>query len=77
MKVSELIRQLNQLNPNDDICALYWEKPSYDYDDDDENVLTTEAWAEICHEFDEWDDAGVELSEWIADAVIEKTEVRV
>lgn len=76
MKVSELLKQLGELNPNDDICALYWEKPSYDYDDDDENVLTAEAWAEICTEFDDWEDAGTELSEWIADAVIEKSEER-
>lgn len=76
MKVSELLTQLQKLNPTDDICVLYWEKPSYDYDDDDENVLTQKAWAEICTEFDEWEDAGTELSEWIADAVIEKTEER-
>ena len=37
MKVTELLKQLGELNPNDDICVLYWEKPSYDYDDDDEN----------------------------------------
>jgi hypothetical protein len=76
VKVSELLKQLGELNPNDDICVLYWEKPSYDYDDDDENVLTAEAWAEICAEFDDWEDAGTELSEWIADAVIEKSEER-
>jgi len=76
MKVAELLKQLNELNPNDDICVLYWEKPSFDYDDDDENVLTAEAWAEICTQFDKWEDAGNELSEWIADAVIEMTEER-
>lgn len=76
MKVSELLTQLQALDPSDDICVLYWEKSSYDYDDDDETVLTQEAWVEICKEFDEWEDAGTELSEWIADAVIEKTEER-
>lgn len=77
MKVADLVRQIKLLNPDDDICVLYWEKPSYDYDSDDENVLTKEAWAEICKEFDDWEDAGTELSEWIADAVIEKSEERV
>lgn len=77
MKVFELTQQIKLLNPNDDICALWWEKPSYDYDSDDENVLTKEAWTEICTEFDKWEDAGTELSEWIADAVIEKSEERV
>ena len=75
MKVSELLTQLQALDPSDDICVLYWEKSSYDYDDDDETVLTQEAWVEICKEFDEWEDAGTELSEWIADAVIDKAEV--
>jgi hypothetical protein len=76
MKVSQLINQLNKVNPDDDICALWWEKPSYDYDSDDENVLTKEAWTEICTEFDKWENAGTELSEWIADAVIGMTEVK-
>ena len=69
MKVKDLLKSIRDLNPNDDICVLYWEKPSYD--DDDETVLTQEAWAEICKEFDEWEYAGQDVSEWIADAVIE------
>lgn len=76
MKVKDLLKQLSDANPEDDICALWWEKPNYDYDPDDETELTTNAWAEICKEFDEWDNAGVEISEWIADAVIEKAETK-
>ena len=45
------------------------------YPTDDEHTLTDGAWAEICKEFDEWDDAGNDVSEWIADAVIEKAEI--
>ena len=76
MKVSALLKQLNDLNPDDDICALYWIKESYDYSDVEEEEITQEAWAQICKEFDEWDDAGRDVSEWIADAVIEKTNLK-
>ena len=40
------------------------------------HTLTDEAWTEICKEFDEWDDAGNDVSEWIADAVVEKSELK-
>jgi len=76
MKVSALLKQLNDLNPNDEICVLYWIKESYDYSDVEEEEITLEAWAEICTEFDEWDDAGHDVSQWIADAVIEKTNLK-
>jgi len=56
------------------IIALWWEKPSFDYDPEDEVQLTDSAWQEICREFNEWEDAGNDISEWIADAVIEKSE---
>ena len=76
MKVSALLKQLNDLNPNDEICVLYWIKEAYDYSDVEEEEITLEALAEICKEFDEWDDAGHDVSQWIADAVIEKTNVK-
>lgn len=75
MKVKDLLKIMSELNPEDDICALWWEKPNYEYDPDDELVLTDEAWVEICKEFDAWDNAGLDVSEWIADAVIEKAEI--
>ena len=75
MKVSELLTQLQALDPSDDICVLYWEKSSYDYSPDDELVLTDEGWTEICKEFDSWDNAGQDVSQWIADAVVEKAEI--
>jgi hypothetical protein len=76
MKVSALLKQLNDLNPDDEICALYWTKEAYDYRDIEEEEITREAWVEICKEFDECDNAGLDVSEWIADAVIEKTNLK-
>ena len=76
MKVKTLLEMLSRHSPEEELCVLYWDKEQFDYRDDEHEVLTTEAWAEICKEFDEWADAGHHVSEWIADAVIEKVELK-
>lgn len=77
MKVSRLIEVLQEQNkPDDEILVVWWEKHNFDYSDDDELVLTDEAWLEISDEFDQWGDAGYQIGEWIADAVSEKAELR-
>jgi hypothetical protein len=77
MKVSRLIEILQEQNkPDDEILVIWWEKHNFDYSDDDELVLTDEAWMEISNEFDQWDEAGYQIGEWIADAVSEKAEIR-
>ncbi len=69
MKVENLIKVLQEnLKPTDDICVLWWEKPDYEED------LSDEVWEEVCSQFDAWEDAGVDISEWIADAIIENAE---
>lgn len=74
MKISSLLKILEGKSPDEDICVLLWLKEDMGYPTDDEHILTDEAWTEICKEFDEWDDAGNDVSEWIADAVVEKAE---
>lgn len=65
MKVEQLIKMLEKSHkPTDDICVLWWDKPS--------DELSEEGWTEICLQFDEWEDAGLDISEWIADAVAER-----
>jgi hypothetical protein len=76
MKVKTLLEMLSRYSPEDELCVLYWDKEQFDYRDDEHEVLTTEKWAEISKEFDEWEDAGHQVSEWIADAVIEKVELK-
>ena len=75
MIVKQIIEMLSHHHPDDELCVLYWDKEQFDYRDDEHEILTTQAWAEICKEFDEWEDAGHSVSEWIADAVIEKVEL--
>lgn len=79
MKVKTLLEMIGRLNPEDELCVLYWDKEQFDYRDEEHEVLTTEAWAEICKEFDESRSVVGPMhhvSEWIADAVIEKVELK-
>lgn len=76
MKVSQLINTLLENNkPDDEIIVLWWEKRNFDYNDDDELVLTDEAWRKVSDEFDTWDNAGQDIGEWLADAVTEHAEI--
>ena len=74
MKVSSLLKILEGRSPDENICALIWLKEDMYNPTDDEYALSNEAWTEICKEFDEWENAGTEISEWIMDAIIEKTD---
>jgi hypothetical protein len=75
MKVSQLIKVLQENNkPDDEIIVLWWEKQNFDFDEGDILELTDEAWLKISNEFDSWDNAGEQIGEWIADAVLETAE---
>lgn len=72
MKVSQLIKALqNNNHPDDEIIALWWEKKDFQYPEDDEMTLTDEAWNKISDEFDSWHTAGEEVTEWIHSGVID------
>lgn len=76
MKVSELIKILQEHNkPDDEILVLWWEKETFDYAEDDELKLTDEAWLKISKDFDTWGGLGSEVSQWISDAVIDYAEL--
>lgn len=74
MKVKDLLKMLEAYKPEDNLCVLYWDKEQYDYPDSDELELSEQSWVEVCNEFDTWDDAGADITEWLHDAVIEKAE---
>ena len=75
MKVSEVIKLLSAHKPDDEIIAVWFEKPNFDFPEDYELTLTDKAWSEICTEFDSWDNADRDIANWIADAVLEHSEV--
>lgn len=72
MKVGELRHLLKDLPDSADVCALIWLKESFDYEPDDESILTYAGWESVCREFDAWDSAGEVVGEWIADAVSDR-----
>lgn len=72
MKVKHLIHTLQEgYEPDAEIIVLWWDKPDY------EDRLTDESWSKICTEFDEWEEAGADISEWVADAIIEHSQEEV
>jgi hypothetical protein len=66
MKVKDLIAKLQEnYKETEDICVIWWDK----FSSADER-LSDEDWAKVCQEFDEWDEAGADINDWIAEAII-------
>lgn len=73
MKVHELVKKLQALDPDEHICALYWAKESFDFHEDDNLHLSDKRWEQVCEEFDLAE--FITVGEWIADAVLEYAEI--
>ena len=52
MKVKDLIAQLSEMNPDDNVCSLIITKEEFDYSEDDEVVLTREAWDKVVADYE-------------------------
>lgn len=79
MKISQIIERFQEDLDNfgdAEVIVIWWEKRNFDYADDDELILTDEAWRKVSDEFDSWDNAGTDITEWISDAVSEHAEIR-
>lgn len=80
MKAKELVEQLQQFDPDEQIIALVWYKDSFEPNENDDYVLTDEAWNKVVEEFmvsGGLDDHDQAISEQISDAVSEHSEERV
>lgn len=76
MKVKELLAQLNQLDPEENVCALIITKEEFDYSEEDEVMLTNEAWDEIVSSYEtNWTES-MSLYEAIGIAVAESAVLR-
>lgn len=76
MKVKELLAQLNQLDPEENVCALIITKEEFDYSEEDEVMLTKEAWDEIVSGYEtNWTES-MSLYEAIGIAVAESAVLR-
>lgn len=74
MQVKTLIEALQKMDPESHICALIYDKKMFDYDEDDDVMLTDAAWEKLCGEFDEQPFS--DIWESIADGVSEYAEER-
>jgi hypothetical protein len=68
MKALDLIKKLQELPEGSEVCALWWTQETFD---DAYQPITDDQWSKVCDQFDNWDNAGAEVSEWISDAVID------
>lgn len=73
MKVSQLHALLKDFKPDDELMVLFWEKPAVFWNDELE--LTDEGWARIVKEFEEWVNSDRDIADWLADAIIDHSEV--
>ena len=62
------------MDPESHICALLYDKSLFDYDEDDEVMLTDAAWNKLCDEFDE--NPFNDIWEFISDSVCDYSETK-
>jgi hypothetical protein len=76
MKVSKLIADLKELNPDDEIVIGYWDKSIADsYIADENKPLTNDQWIEIVDEIGLENIQFEEIGELIQQLAYEKTEL--
>jgi hypothetical protein len=76
MKVSKLISDLQELNPDDEIVIGYWDKSIADsYIADENKPLTNDQWIEIVDEIGLENIQFEEIGELIQQLAYEKTEL--
>jgi hypothetical protein len=71
--IRQIIEMLSRYSPDEELCILWWDKPQFDNLDGLE--LTQQGWALICREFDEWENAGNDVNQWIMDSALEYAEL--
>ena len=75
MKVHELIKQLTEeLNPDEEVCVLVWDKAMFEFQDDDELFLTDEGWERVVKDFEA--ESHSNLWSAISDACMDYAEMR-
>jgi hypothetical protein len=71
--IRQIIEMLSRYSPDEELCILWWDKPQFENMDGLE--LTQEGWALVCKEFDEWENAGNDVNQWIMDSALEYAEL--
>jgi len=68
MKALELIKAMQELDPDAEVCALWWTQETFD---DSYQPITDYTWSKVVTEFENWGNAGSEVSEWLCNTVID------
>lgn len=69
MKIKDMIQHLSELNPEDEICVVWWERPEREAIGGD---LCVDDWGRICQEFDDYIAFdGSDLNDWMEQAIID------
>lgn len=55
MKAKDLIEQISKLDPNEEICVLWWERENF-------SDVSVETWNKVCDIFDKSDSVGDDVS---------------
>lgn len=55
MKAAEAIKQLQELDPNEEIVIMYWRKELFDDNYDEKNQVSEEAWSLAVMKLDDFD----------------------
>lgn len=73
MKVKDIVKQLSELDQDEEICIAYWRKELFDYDEDSHLYLTDDGWKKIVSEFEDSQQSfvGDIAWEWFQFAVID------
>lgn len=73
MKIKDMIEHLSKLNPNDQICVVWWERPERE---DVGGYVSHEAWQRVCQEFDDYVAFdGYDLNDWMQSAITDYMEM--
>lgn len=73
MQVKELMKQLQELDPNEEVVVMYWAKQLFDDYEDEDNAISVDTWNEVVDKLDNGylDNASSDVHEIIEDTLRE------
>jgi hypothetical protein len=74
MKAKDIVKAFSQLDPEEEICILWYEIPR---DEDMYGFLPSKnAWEKICKEFEDTEYMDNEISDWMMDSILQYKDVK-
>lgn len=80
MKAREAVDLIQKFDPDEEIIFLMWTKDTFDFDNNDDLVLTNKDWLKVVKEMEEQGgiDSGDQIiSEQISEAVVEHSTINI